>query len=160
MNTYLHLTGVFGLFWIFMPLQMSVLKILAHGGSMVLQNYQNFIEMTSNMIYIVAFGGGLKCLHEIHSNTQCPLPLVPHWLFALYKKGIWRGLSVNRSKFGHEDFKFHVQNSSVPCFSSLLSLQESWNITTKAIVIISNEKWAFHSVPTLFSHFLPKGKLF
>ena len=28
---------------------------------MLLQNYQNFTEMTSNMIYIVAFGVGLKC---------------------------------------------------------------------------------------------------
>ena len=37
---------------------------------MVLQNYQNFIEMISNMIYIVAFGGGLKCLRKIHLNTQ------------------------------------------------------------------------------------------
>ena len=41
---------------------------------MVLQNYQNFIEMTSNMIYIVAFGGGLKCLRKIHLKTQCPHP--------------------------------------------------------------------------------------
>ena len=28
---------------------------------MVLQNYQNFIEMTSNMIYVVALGDGVKC---------------------------------------------------------------------------------------------------
>ena len=39
---------------------------------MVLQNYQNFIEMTSNMIYIVAHGGGFKCPRKIHLNTQCP----------------------------------------------------------------------------------------
>ena len=39
-------------------------------------NYQNFIEMTSNMIYIVAFGGGLKCQRKIHLNTQCPPPLL------------------------------------------------------------------------------------
>ena len=37
---------------------------------MVLQNYQNFIEMTSNMIYIVALGGGFKCPRKIHLNTQ------------------------------------------------------------------------------------------
>ena len=37
---------------------------------MVHQTYQNFIEMTSNMIYIVAFGGGLKCPRKIHLNTQ------------------------------------------------------------------------------------------
>ena len=36
---------------------------------MVLQNYQNFTEMTSNMIYIVAFGVGLKCSCKIHLNT-------------------------------------------------------------------------------------------
>ena len=33
-------------------------------------NYQNFIEMTSNMIYIVALGGGFKCPCKIHLNTQ------------------------------------------------------------------------------------------
>ena len=31
---------------------------------MVLQNYQNFIEIISNMIYIVALGGGFKCPFE------------------------------------------------------------------------------------------------
>ena len=31
LDKYLHESGVFGLFWIFMPLQMSVSKILAHG---------------------------------------------------------------------------------------------------------------------------------
>jgi hypothetical protein len=40
---------------------------------MVLQNYQHFIEMTSNMIYIVALCGGLKCPHKINLNTQCSL---------------------------------------------------------------------------------------
>ena len=38
---------------------------------MVLQNYQNFTEITSNMIYIVAFVVGLKCLRKVHLNTQC-----------------------------------------------------------------------------------------
>ena len=38
---------------------------------MVLQNYQNLIEMTSNIIYIVAFGVGFKCPRKIHLNTQC-----------------------------------------------------------------------------------------
>ena len=37
---------------------------------MVLQNYQNFIEMTSNMNYIVALVGGFKCPRKIHLNTQ------------------------------------------------------------------------------------------
>ena len=39
---------------------------------MVLQNYQNLIEMTSNMIYIVALGIGFKCPRKIHLNPQCP----------------------------------------------------------------------------------------
>ena len=39
-------------------------------ASMVLLNYQNFIEMTSNMIYTVALGVGLKCPRKIHLNTQ------------------------------------------------------------------------------------------
>ena len=40
-------------------------------ASMVLQNYQKFLEMTSNMIYIVGLGVGFKCPHKIHLNTQC-----------------------------------------------------------------------------------------
>ena len=39
---------------------------------MVLQNYQNLIEMTSNIIDIVAFGVGLKCPRKINFNTLCP----------------------------------------------------------------------------------------
>ena len=38
---------------------------------MVLQKYQNLIEMTSNIIDIVAFGVGFKCPRKIHLNTQC-----------------------------------------------------------------------------------------
>ena len=37
---------------------------------MVLENYQKFIKMTSNMIYILALAVGLKCPHKIHLNTQ------------------------------------------------------------------------------------------
>ena len=37
---------------------------------MVLQNYQNLIEMTSNIFHIVAFGVGFKCPRKIHLNTQ------------------------------------------------------------------------------------------
>ena len=29
------------------------------------------------MIYIVAFGCGLKCPHKIHLSTQCPVCLLP-----------------------------------------------------------------------------------
>ena len=38
---------------------------------MVLQNYQNLIEMTSYIIDIVAFVVGFKCPRKIHLNTQC-----------------------------------------------------------------------------------------
>ena len=48
------------------------LKDIGSEASMVLQNYQNFIKMTSIMIYVVAFGGGLKFPHKIHLNTQWP----------------------------------------------------------------------------------------
>ena len=44
---------------------------------MVLQNYQNFTEITSNMIYIAAFAVGLKYPHKVHMNTQCPLSGIP-----------------------------------------------------------------------------------
>jgi len=37
---------------------------------MVLENYQTFIEITANMIYLVALGLGLKCLRKVHLNTQ------------------------------------------------------------------------------------------
>ena len=42
---------------------------------MVLQNYQKFVVLTSNMVYIVALGVGLKCPCKIHLNTQCPAHL-------------------------------------------------------------------------------------
>ena len=45
-------------------------KDIGSRASMVLQNYQNLIEMTSNMIYIVVLGVGLKCPRNIHLNTQ------------------------------------------------------------------------------------------
>ena len=51
-----------------MHLEMSVSKILDHR----LQNYQNVIEMTSNMICIVALGVGLKCPRKIRLNKQYP----------------------------------------------------------------------------------------
>ena len=62
-----------------MHLEMSVSKILAHWRLKVLQNYQSFIEMFSNMIYTVALAIGLKCWHKIHLNTQCPPPPTHIW---------------------------------------------------------------------------------
>ena len=48
---------------------MSV-KFISSWASSVLRNYQNFIEITANMIYLVALGLGLKCLRKVHLNTQ------------------------------------------------------------------------------------------
>ena len=47
-------------------------KDIGSWASMVLQKYQTFIEVTSNMIYIVAIGVGFKCPRKIHLNTWCP----------------------------------------------------------------------------------------
>ena len=41
-------------------------------ASVVLQNYQKLIEITSNMI--VALGGGFNCPRKTHLKTQCPPP--------------------------------------------------------------------------------------
>ena len=57
---------------------MSVSKILAHRHLWYFKTtYQDFIEMTSNMIYSVALAAGLKCPHKLHLNSQCP-PLIVH----------------------------------------------------------------------------------
>ena len=65
---------MFGIFWnIYAPTNVCV-KDIGSRASMVLQNYQNFIELTSNMIHIVAHGVGLKCPRKIRLNTQCPRP--------------------------------------------------------------------------------------
>ena len=38
---------------------------------MVLQNYQNLIELTSKIFIIIAIGVGFKCPRKIYLNTQC-----------------------------------------------------------------------------------------
>ena len=59
---------------------MSVSKILAHRRLWYFKTtYQNFTEMTSSMIDIVALGVGLKCPHKIHLNAHCPPPLPTGW---------------------------------------------------------------------------------
>jgi hypothetical protein len=52
-------------------------------ASMVLQNYQKCIEMTSNMIYIVALGSGFKCPRKIHLNTQWGEGVVMWWAYSV-----------------------------------------------------------------------------
>ena len=54
---------------IYAPTNVCV-KDIDSWASVILQNYQNFIELTSNMIYIVALGVGLKCPCKIDLNTQ------------------------------------------------------------------------------------------
>ena len=72
MHKYLHQSGIFGHFYdTYAPTNVCV-KGIDSWASMVLQDYQNFIKLTSNMIYIVALGVGLKCPRKIHLNTQCP----------------------------------------------------------------------------------------
>jgi hypothetical protein len=69
MHKYLYYTGIFGLLLGYLC---SYNSLCQRYWFMVLQNYQNFIELTSNMIYIVALGVSLKCPREIYLNTQCP----------------------------------------------------------------------------------------
>ena len=45
-------------------------KDIGSWTSMVLLDYKNFIEMTSNMIYTVALGVGFKCPRKIQINQQ------------------------------------------------------------------------------------------
>ena len=65
-----------------LEVQVVCVKKFCWWASMVLQHYQYFIEMTSNMIYIVAFVGGLKCLCIIHLTTQCFPPPLPSILYS------------------------------------------------------------------------------
>ena len=44
---------------------------------MVLQNYQKFIILTSNMIFIVALGVGFKCPRKIHLTPITPSNAAP-----------------------------------------------------------------------------------
>ena len=60
-HNYLHQIGVFGLFLDCYAPENVCVKDIDSQASMVLQKYQDFTEMTSNMIYIFAFGVGLKC---------------------------------------------------------------------------------------------------
>ena len=62
-----------------MRLKISVSNILAQGHLWYFKNYQKLIEITSNMIDMIALGGGFKCPRKIHLITQwggghnCPL---------------------------------------------------------------------------------------
>ena len=69
MHKYLHWNGVSGIFCDIYPPTNVCVKDIVSRASMVLQNYQKFIEMTSNMIYIVALGVGFKCPRKINLNT-------------------------------------------------------------------------------------------
>ena len=64
-----------------MNLKMSASKILAQG---VLQNYQKLIEITSNMIDMIALGGGFKCPRE-RSHSGRGVTIAP-WFQRLCRK--------------------------------------------------------------------------
>ena len=57
---------------IFMLLQMSVSKILAHRHLWYFKTTKILWKMTSIMIYVDEFGVGLKFPYKIHLNTQWP----------------------------------------------------------------------------------------
>ena len=57
---------------------------------MVLHNYQNLKEMTSNIIDIVAFGVGFKCPCKIYLNTQCPPSRIAQPKYTYVRSGDFR----------------------------------------------------------------------
>ena len=79
---------------------------------MVLQNYQNFTEMTSNMIYIVAHGVGLKCPRKIHLNTQCqPCTDVPTKFWKPQTRLQWSSLFT--LKYVHAYIQYNSRTRSI-----------------------------------------------
>ncbi len=65
-----HTRGEFGRFWDIYAHKNVCVKDNISGSSIVLQNYYNLIEMTSNILHIIPFGVGFKCPCKIHLNTQ------------------------------------------------------------------------------------------
>ena len=59
---------------------------------MLHQNIQSLIEMTSNIIYIVAFGVGFKCPRKIHLDTQ------------------WRGYASSEKTIHIERLLYYIYN--------------------------------------------------
>ena len=57
---------------------MSVLKILGHRHLWYFKSAKILQKWLQNMIYIVAFGVGLRCPRKIHLNTQCPYHALVH----------------------------------------------------------------------------------
>ena len=115
---------------------------------MVLQKYQNFIEMILNMIYIVAFCGGLKCPRKIHLNTQ------------------WRGLSIFQIYLVRVtlDINFLMSHRLLGCFYIIVNwdfcmwsfkclfqllLSESGNVGENCIMYIQMKSW--RSKPLTFA---------
>ena len=98
-------------------------------ASMVLQNYQNFIEITSNIIYIVAFDGGLNCPRKIYLNTQCPS-------LKKYFKVIYEYPYLNKIK-GKVADHFTVQ-CSVHAFHTTLVVKQKGTIEVKIVLILDS----------------------
>ena len=68
-----------------MLLQMSRSKISTQGCLWYFKTSKILIEITLNMIHIVALGVGLKCPSKIHLNIQCP---PPPYLLAGYRQNV------------------------------------------------------------------------
>ena len=113
-------------FGIVMLLQMSVSKVLAQRRlwyfktTKILQKW-----LQTCMIYIVAFGVGLKCPRKIHLNTQCVggggCALRSNWVFCRHLSGqkIYATLEVKTQSFFIIAFwckpranMFHILNST------------------------------------------------
>ena len=73
---------------------------------MVLQNYQNLKEMTSNIFHIVAFGVGFKCPRKIRLNTQCPAASVFVTILTKFKK---RGYTLLLEKRPRSPERFRMR---------------------------------------------------
>ena len=79
------------MFNVYASRNVCVSMILAHRHLWYLKTkYQNLIEMTSNMIYIVSLAVGLKCLYKIHLNTQCVCVGGVDW----HGVNFWGGLRI------------------------------------------------------------------
>ena len=122
---------------------------------MVLQNYQNFIEIISNMIYIVAFCGDLKCPRKIHLNTQ--------WrslsIFQIYLVRVTLDINFLMSHRLLGCFYIHTVNWDfcMWSFKSLfqLLLSESGNGGENCIMYIQLKSWRSKPLPSATLSLLP-----
>ena len=97
-------------------------------ASMVLQNYQKFLEMTLNMIDIVAVG--FKCPLKIHLSTQCP------WGSKNILGGFWHLVRSNPSHLAQkisQNHQFWSNRCMTPSMGALCSVP----VVAKVYIYIS-----------------------